>query len=700
MGRLFLSGLLAFVCAYLSPTPVIGSDLQTETIVTLIPTAVVSNAGEDSLQVESDDQGRPLDTALLRFVTRSLPESAHITRATLRLVWKADPDNRNRQTIDVISVSERTDHWNEEKLEKLVEDRNKTEEALGGEKNRFCFLILDDKDLDKDVPVAKTVDLPPSGKNKLNIHSSEEGTKVISLLLWPTEDNSRRVFRYSNPSREDRVSANQPRLILRYTVRPSPPPVFQSDGLPAVRSPRAFLPGENPSVQNSYIGRKVTPERTWSHTPAFYNHLVYTLTEKTAQKYLDALAPLGALFWSAEIPAPPDGAPKDPGRHLVGSNSGRLYVVGNQRIIVFQLDPDDPLRQPIMLHNLSVPDLNPDVPPTVGPDGSLYFMNLQQVYGLNPDLQELWKVVLAGKGASRLSVGPSGEFVYFTARNEGLVAINAQTGEYFAKRLPNQEAVKGVDHPGLHTPVVIRHPDGTEKIYVAADAVNRGVLACFDNFKTNPDYGLAKGRIEPAWKKEGLFSQPGLDPIQPHPEEKDPSKTKKLYSVKVEMDRGRLIAMDWLDGSTTSEGTPFPVGEKAPFILNGGNLALDKDGNLFLWNGDGGRSNLSGFNASLSKIFDVVISRFPPESQLLFGNDGTLYAHDIRGRVLRAVLPQYTLGGETVDTTIYSPTHLWIDGTAGRGKEWVLKAGGSVLLGKGFVVEKGTTLNVQVGVRN
>jgi hypothetical protein len=90
-------------------------------------------------------------------------------------------------------------------------------------------------------------------------------------------------------------------------------------------------------------------------------------------------------------------------------------------------------------------------------------------------------VTLADPTTSRVTVGPSGRFVYLTAKKEGLVAINAQTGESFTTPLLNQAALAKADFPSLHAPVVILHPDGSEKVYVAANSVNEGVLACFNN---------------------------------------------------------------------------------------------------------------------------------------------------------------------------------------------------------------------------
>jgi hypothetical protein len=643
------------------------------------------------MTIKNDEQGYSEELSLLRFRTRSLPEGARYTNAVLRIVCE-ETISKADQEIRVFSVLG-TD-WNQKKLDGLKKKPPPKTSEIGikdifGSGSGFFGTGYFGKNPAKGKAASLTSE-PSKAAKALKVETDENGEKLISLVLWPVGAGSRRWYSIS-PQID---SANQPRLILKYTVQPSPHPVFQSDGLPAVRSTRAFVPKENPSVQNSYVSRQVVSG--WSYAPAFYNNLVYTLTERNSQKYLNALSPLGARIWSVAIPAPPADAPKDPGQHLAVSNSGRLYIVGNQRIIVFQLDPNNPTLKPTVLHNLSVPDLNPDVPLTVGPDGSLYFVNGMEVYGLNPDLQELWKMTLKDKTSSRVTVGPSGQFVYLTAKNEGLVAINAQTGEITvpSSDKPGQKALNNTNNLTFHAPVVIRHPDGTEKIYAGANSADSGVLACFDNFKTNPDNGLAKDEIKQAWKIEGLFSQPSLDPIQP-------DSSKKLYSVKVkeykgkQFLRGTLIAIDWLSGNETSWDRHFPVGSSSPYLLNGGNLALDKDGHVFIWNGDGGQSNLYGFQSSLSRIFDAVISDFPPESQLLFGTDGTLYANDVKGRILRAILPEYKLGEETGDTNIHSPTHLRVDGTAGGNKQWTLSAGGSVILGKKCTVKKGTIFRIR-----
>jgi hypothetical protein len=417
----------------------------------------------------------------------------------------------------------------------------------------------------------------------------------------------------------------------------------------------------------------------WSYTPAFYNNLVYLMTDNNGKKALQALNPLGGIpVWTMEVGG-------SPGQHLLVSQSGRLYIVGNGKILTYQLSSGNPAQAaapPLVLENL-----NPANAPSLGSDGSLYFVNGQEVYGYNPDLQGLWKVTLADKTTSRVTVGPSGRFVYLTAKNEGLVAINAQTGESFTKNpLPKQDDFKLADNPSLHAPVVILHPDGSEKIYVAANTVNYGVLMCFNN---------RSGKIAAAenWPTlTGLWSQPLLDQLSPGTV-KEPTSGKQIFAVRAAKNQGTLTAIDWLTGTIKPMAPTFAVGD-SPYLLVGGNLASDQTGNRFVWNG-AGDNGLFTFGTAFSGLMKSSASGIPMKAQLFFGGDGTLYASTVDGdRVLRAIVPQYTLSADS-DANISSPTHLRVDGPAG--KTTVLKAAGSVLLGPGFTVKQGATLTISTG---
>jgi outer membrane protein assembly factor BamB len=617
-------------------------------VITLMPTAAPQSAAETA-EIAGGQFGEK--KILLRFQANSLPAQAKVTAARLSLV--SSGLTTAQQTVNVAAEYPSDATFNPKPATGTLFG-SKTLKAAKEERVYW-----------------------DAGKDFLATLPAQVGEREFSLLL--TTPSSARSTWFLAGSAE---ISHRPRLILEYTVADQPP-LTQSDGLPAVQSARPFLPtariGGRDSDAFSYVTRPFA--NAWSYTPMFHSGLVYLMTTDDKGKMtLLALNPLGGK------PVWPIGIDGSPGQHLLVSQSGRLYIVGNGKIITYQLDSGNPAQAPAAARVRELTGLNPENAPSLGPDGSLYFVNRQEVYGFNPDLQELWKVTLADKPTSRVTVGPSGRFVYLMAKMEGLVAINAQTGEWLKRPLPNQDDLKRADAPSLHAPVVILHPDGSEKIYVAANSVSEGVLTCFNN---------RSGTIAAAenWPPlTGLWSQPIPDQLSPGSVQQ-PASGKQIYAVRVADQRGTLTGIDWLTGSTKAMAPTFAVGD-SPYLLNGGNLASDQAGTRFLWNG-AGEVGLFAFGPTFSGRLHSAASGIPQQAQLLFGGDGTLYANTVKGdRVLRAIVPQYTLSADS-DANIYSPTHLWIDGPAGQ--TTVLKAAGNVLLGKGFTVRRGATLKIATG---
>jgi len=391
-------------------------------------------------------------------------------------------------------------------------------------------------------------------------------------------------------------SKYRPRLIVEYKLNDRPP-VTQSDGLPAVQSQKEFLPSPLPF---SYTTRKFPG--AYSYTPAFYKNLVYIITDNQGKKLLLALDSLGNQV--AQMPL--DGE-TPPGQHLLVSQSGRLYIVGNNQILYIDLDPNNPASLPAGPTKVKqVEKLNPTVPPSVGSNGNLYFVSGQEIYGFNPYLQELWKVNTATVHTSRMTVDPSGEFVYLVAEREGLVTINAQTGDNCSTGFKTAEDANAV----LYAPVVIRYPgDSTgngaaDKIYIAANAGNEGMLQLFDNFNdTKAELECAdKIRVGLNWPPlKGLWSQPIPDQMSVgKPGDANPDK--KIYAVMVDKQsdkwQGSLEEIGWLNnasrravcaayktGTNECENDHFEVGDKS-YLVNGGNLTSD-NANRFVWNGSG-----------------------------------------------------------------------------------------------------------------
>jgi hypothetical protein len=637
---------ICFLALLAFATPATLAADQLRSVITLIPTEVLPSKAETA-GIAGSQFGN--EKILLRFQASSLPAHAKLTAARLSLV--SSEHATAQQTINVDEYP--TDATLTPKADTGTPFGSRTRKAAKEERVYW-----------------------DAGQDFLGTIQGQVGERKFSLLL--TTPSRAKSTWYLAASTE---LSHRPRLILEYTVADQPA-LTQSDGLSAVQSARPFLPtarfGGKDSGAFSYVTRPFS--KAWSETPVFHNGLVYVMTDGNEKKVLQALNPLGGKpVWTIGV----DG---NPGQHLLVSPSGRLYIVGNGRIITYQLDSSNPAQAPAAPQGRELTDLNPAEAPSLGPDGSLYLVNGQEVYGFNPDLQELWKVTLADKMTSRVTVGPSGRFVYLTAKKEGLVAINAQTGESFTTPLLNQAALAKADFPSLHAPVVILHPDGSEKVYVAANSVNEGVLACFNN---------RSGTIAAAenWPPlTGLWSQPLPDQLSPGSVQQ-PASGKRIYAVRVADQRGTLTGIDWLTGATRAMAPTFAVGDSA-YLLNGGNLASDQSGTRFLWNG-AGEVDLFAFGSAFSGRLHSAASGIPEQAQLLFGGDGTLYANTVEGdRVLRAIVPQYTLSADS-DANIYSPTHLWVDGHAG--KETVLKAAGNVLLGPGFTVRQGATLKVATG---
>ena len=69
-----------------------------------------------------------------------------------------------------------------------------------------------------------------------------------------------------------------------------------------------------------------------------YNNLVYLMTDNNGKKTLQALNPLGRKAVRAKVIS------GEPGQHLLVSKSGCLYIVGNGKIITYQLGSGNPTR--------------------------------------------------------------------------------------------------------------------------------------------------------------------------------------------------------------------------------------------------------------------------------------------------------------------------------------------------------------------
>ncbi len=624
----------AFGAVAAAPTSEPAKDALRTTIITLMPEHVEAKVMSADCPAELTIQNNPNCKILLRFKTSSIPEGK-LTGARLSLIAKESKSTYPEQDVTVSLMNFR-----------VRSDAPVDDPAYWQCDVPFSEVTLDSGSLPADTRFDWTARDECLLALELNLPTG------ISLYMMTTSRGKGRQW-YSDTADN---SSDVPRLILEYTVEDQPP-VSQSNESSAAQSSQTFWTANEP---NAYVPVKFTS--AWSNAPAFYNNLVYLVVEDTnAQKELQILDSIGN---PAFAPLP---LGDNPGQYLLISKSGTLSIVGEGKIRIFKLDSQG---KPSEDGEYEVEGAIPTIAPTLGPDGSLYLVNDQNIYGLNPDLQTLWEVPLTDLKTSRVTVGPSGQFVYLITKNEGLLTINAQTGQFFENELPNQADLKVSDDPTLHAPVVIRYPDpngnedGAEIIYVAANSAVSGVLARYNNRKTvtgQEDSGAID--MADSWNPLiGLWGQPILDQLTPDSNTANPQK--KIYVVSVANETGTLNSIDWLTGIATPMTPTLAVGDKS-YLLNGGNLAMDKDGNLFLWNGAGDKG-LYVFDSSLSgQLLKLEDNDTPPEAQLSFGGDGILYLNEVGAQpTLRAVVPQNKFAIAPAGTTRTNPNdglvYVWI----------------------------------------
>ena len=387
------------------------------------------------------------------------------------------------------------------------------------------------------------------------------------------------------------------------------------------------------------------------------------------------------------------------------NDSGRLTIVSNKRFIVYQLNtPDANTRPPeprcggarqdpaSRLKDESVPFVTTPVALLPAPDGSLYVIDDTDLYALNPDLKMLWRTGIGTSKDARMTLGPDGQFIYATGllpdgnnKKPNLLAINAQTGKTTGMDFPSETKA-------FQRPVVIKHPDGADYIYVAANSQNSGVLWTVINVPTEV-VGDRIARLSRVMEERGLFSQPAADSAAP-PQKGDLA-SKKLYVVWQEKQSGpvRLVSINGQSGAIEKSDTELQLAVAgASELWSGGNLAMDASGNVFFVE----QRTLYGYRSGVKLEFASLIDGLPEKLELLFGSEGTLYAQNSQNGALTALIPSYHLPGTV--SSISSPTHLRVDGTAGENKEWVLSAPGSVILGNGFTVQKDATLTARGSV--
>lgn len=388
--------------------------------------------------------------------------------------------------------------------------------------------------------------------------------------------------------------------------------------------------------------------------PAFYQGGMYLFGHPTSQKpSLYALSTSGAEQWRKEIQG-------TPGSHALVTDTGRFYSVGENRLVLYDLEKQGEIKREV-----AFTDVKLAVPPTLGADGSLYFVpsGYGYVYGINPDQHEIWRYPeQEGTGSatvSRITLSPEAQhYAYLLTRRNNkntLVRINTTDGSATTVAISDT-------FTDFHRPVVVKGPEH-DYIVVSAYSQSDGTLSVYSG-----------GAV--LWEHRGPVSQPIVDRAG-----------KQVFVIQ----RGRFQAYDILNG------TALCTSERIDLAATS-NLVLAGEENLYFWN----NGTLFGYRDDCLPLFHHPLSNLPQNLELLFGPDGMLYARTAEQKLssLTPSQPTLTIEPAQVQTdTVYSAETIQVAKNLQVSKETqlILKAEKTIAFGPGFSVQKGARMRCQIG---
>jgi hypothetical protein len=524
---------------------------QIKLTTTLLPShaeSVPARAG-GLLKISADAQNQSTSIVRLSFWTNAIPQQATITRVTLRLVGKpATPAGESNPQLVKLFVGE------------------------PGED-----------------PIGQLTALPGESVFSLTSERLRGVIKFAPLGLALTSRSRLTDWDYYGLSDTDFASSFKPRLIVEYEVK-------EPDEFPhTTRTHRPFHPD-----LTQLVAKRFHPELTFISNPVFYAYYLSAFAKSSDKTF---------LYHFAWQPSPEPGNYMDflerwhqaisvtPGSYALVTNNGQalawnnrpftvrqgLYSVGEDRIVLYDMEKNGAAAKTV-----NVNDLKLSVPPTVGADGSLFFVRSGYAYGLNPDLQELWRYpAQEGAGAetaSRITLSPEGErYAYILTRRgkkNTLVRIDTTDGSATTIALSD----KWTD---FRRPLVVKGP---EQDYVVASAYSQsdGTLSVYSG-----------GALR--WEQQGPVSQPIIDPAG-----------KRVFVVQ----GGHFKIYDLLNGNAacTSDGSDLEATS---------NPVLDGNDNFYVWNN--GTFFIYGNNCKV-RLPPQRLTELPKDLELLFAPDGTLFA--------------------------------------------------------------------------
>jgi hypothetical protein len=610
-----------FIAAMSILLPALGrlAVAEAEVTTTLLPTSSESvPATQDKLlRIKADENNKPENRGRLTFDLGVLPVGATIKKATLQLVAY-----RGNEVQEV----------------QIFPDGGSNPVGRWTSRNDRCCAFAASSD-----PLRQRVEEAFTGK------------KPLSLTLQSI--STRSDWRYYSMAEYGGTSTNKPRLILEYTL---PTTLLEREQeSDTTRTRWKFFPQPSNVRVKPFLANL-----TIISNPAFYDDGIYLFAQPSSQKtMLYSLYPGGGNRWG------PKEIQVKPGAHALVSSTGRLYSVGENRIVIYDLEKDG-----AAIKTVDLGDFKPALRPTLGPDGSLYAMpsGSGYIYGSNPDPQELWRypsdaTMLAD--ASRITLGPdAGRYAYVLTRVGQAthpVRIDAATGSpvvYDLKVKTNEAHDLDLGFKGFQRPVAIRGPK-EDYVFLAAYTDQNGLL-------------LAHSGGDVLWWKEGPVSQPIVD-----------RQEKNVLAVQ----NGSFRAYDTFSGREVCSSAEANLATTS-------NLVMDGDGNVYFWD----NGTLLGYAGDCKNILHQKVTGLPEHLELLFAPDGTLYARTDLNH-LYTIAPtekEVTLEKANLQTdTIYSAEIIKVAANlrVESATNVFLKAQDHITFGPGVTVKQGASLRCRTG---
>lgn len=304
------------------------------------------------------------------------------------------------------------------------------------------------------------------------------------------------------------------------------------------------------------------------------------------------------------------------------------------------------------------------------------------------------------KGQKILIATEVGQEIPIEPELECTVQSKSSTSLTCKETLGTHLGVPWADFPGdlttFRNPVVARGLGKVDYIYVTGNSGSGATLWGVTN-KPVTQHGDFLAQLTAEWEyplqENSAVGQPILDPSATP----QGLAGTKLYFFQGGAGKPKLVVtVEALTGKKVRETSESYL----PEAVTEGNPVVDSAGNVILW----ANGALYGFTEQTANfIAHALVPAMSYTPQLLFGPGGTLYAYGPEPTAetpatVSALIPSFQQSNAG-PATIYSPTHLYMTGSAGRQgatKEWMLKARGSVILGENFSVNVGEKLTVCV----